>query len=70
MAILKNVQPAATHTCRPPDKPQFTYGAGTVWACDSCGRQARLVEDQRDGWLWMWMNLKDYIKPRKGPEHA
>ena len=23
--------------------------------CDECGRKAKLVGDQREGWIWQWL---------------
>lgn len=63
MVILKNVQPASTHRCDTPDPTQ--YGIGTVWGCDTCGRQARLENDQRDGLIWMWLSPSNYLPSRR-----
>lgn len=62
MGIVKLVQPPAHHTCAPPPNPEETYGLGTVWACEVCGKQAQLAYDQRDGFTWQWLLNKDYIK--------
>jgi hypothetical protein len=57
MPIIHRVEPAGNHHCDPPynPKPETIYGAGTIWQCDVCGRKAKLVSDQRDGWIWQWM---------------
>ena len=65
MAILKEVKPAGTHRCAPPEHPELTYGPGTVWECDECGKQARLVHDQREGWIWQWMLKEGYLPGNK-----
>lgn len=63
MAILKNIQPMGNHCCETPKNPEKEYGAGTIWECDVCKRQAKLVRDYRDGWTWQWLLPENYFKP-------
>lgn len=62
MAILKKVEPAGNHQCQTPKNPEMDYGAGTVWECDKCWRQAILDHDQREGWIWVWLPKAKYLK--------
>ena len=64
MAILHYVKPEGNHLCEPPKSPEKKYGRGTIWECDECGRQAQLNYDEKDGWVWTFMEGKDYF-PRQ-----
>ncbi len=70
MAILKEVQPHGNHRCTPPDHPEESYGRGTVWECDDCGKQARLENDQREGWIWVWMLPPEYLPSSRSPKRS
>jgi hypothetical protein len=45
-----------------PDPPHKGYGQGTVWECNLCGIQKRLVNTQLDGWVWTKLAKRDYVK--------
>ena len=55
--IIHKVEPAGNHRCDPPydPPPETLYGCGTIWQCDVCGKKAKLVYEQREGWIWQWM---------------
>jgi len=61
MGILRKVKPTGNHVCQPPKDPENMYGTGTIWECDVCGKQFRLENDQREGWIWVVMLESDYL---------
>ena len=65
--IIKSVSPAGNHVCHPPHYPEKTYGAGTIWECDDCGKQAKLVYVWREGWIWQWLPEEEYIPHFNNP---
>ncbi len=67
MSILKVVGPRGDHQCETPKDPEKQYGAGSVWECDECGKQAELQNDQRDGWHWVWILPGDYLPSKIHP---
>jgi hypothetical protein len=67
MGIVKAVFPKGSHVCQTPKNPEKQYGFGTVWECDECGKQAKLENNQREGWIWVWLVRKDYVPSLRWP---